>query len=50
MRTLPYLVALTAAHGSTAHFSGTLTSGTTMKGTVTGTSDKPRPWSAEKTK
>jgi hypothetical protein len=34
----------------TAHFSGTLTSATKMSGTVTGTSDKPRKWSAEKKK
>ena len=44
-------VAMTVTvHGSTAQFSGTLTSATTMKGTVTGTSDKPRQWSARKTK
>jgi hypothetical protein len=32
----------------TAHFSGKVTSATKMSGTVTGTSDKPRKWSAEK--
>lgn len=32
----------------TAHFSGKLTSATKMSGTVTGTSDKPRKWSAER--
>ena len=36
--------------GSTAHFSGKVTSATKMSGTVTGTSDKPRKWSAEKKK
>jgi hypothetical protein len=35
---------------STARFTGTVTSATTMSGTVTGTSDKPRKWSAEKKK
>jgi len=34
--------------GSTAHFSGKVLSATKMAGTVTGTSDKPRKWSAEK--
>jgi hypothetical protein len=34
--------------GSTAHFSGKVASATQMSGTVTGTSDKPRTWSAEK--
>ena len=34
--------------GSTAHFTGKVTSQTTMNGTVTGTSDKPRKWTAEK--
>ncbi len=34
----------------TAHFSGKVTSATKMSGTVTGTSDKPREWSAEKKK
>ena len=34
----------------TAHFSGKITSATKMSGTVTGTSDKPRKWSAEKKK
>jgi len=37
-------------HGSTAHFSGKLTSATRMSGIVTGTSDQPRKWSAEKKK
>jgi hypothetical protein len=37
-------------HGSTAHFSGEVTSATKMNGTVTGTSDQPRKWSAEKKK
>ncbi len=37
-------------HGSTARFSGQVTSATTMSGTVTGTSDKPRKWSAVKKK
>ena len=37
-------------HGSTAHFSGKLTSATRMSGMVTGTSDQPRKWSAEKKK
>jgi hypothetical protein len=37
-------------HGSTAHFSGTVSSATKMGGTVTGTSDQPRKWSAEKKK
>jgi hypothetical protein len=32
----------------TANFSGKVTSATKMAGTVTGTSDKPRQWSAEK--
>ena len=32
----------------TAHFSGKVSSATKMSGTVTGTSDKPRKWSAEK--
>ena len=36
--------------GSTARFLGKVTSATTMSGTVTGTSDKPRQWSAEKKK
>ena len=36
--------------GSTAHFSGKVDSATKMSGTVTGTSDKPRKWSAEKRK
>jgi hypothetical protein len=36
--------------GTTAQFSGTVTSATMMSGTVTGTSDKPRKWSAEKKK
>lgn len=36
--------------GSTARFSGKVTSATTMSGTVTGTSDKPRKWSAQKRK
>jgi hypothetical protein len=35
-------------HGSTAHFSGKMSSATKMSGTVTGTSDAPRQWSAEK--
>jgi hypothetical protein len=34
----------------TAHFSGKVASATTMSGTVTGTSDKPRKWSAQKKK
>jgi hypothetical protein len=34
----------------TAQFSGKVTSATKMGGTVTGTSDKPRKWSAEKKK
>ena len=34
----------------TAHFSGTVGSATKMSGTVTGTSDKPRKWSAAKKK
>jgi hypothetical protein len=34
----------------TARFSGKLTSATKMSGTVTGTSDQPRKWSAEKKK
>jgi hypothetical protein len=34
----------------TAHFSGKVTAATKMSGTVTGTSDKPRKWSAEKKK
>jgi hypothetical protein len=36
--------------GSTAQFSGEVVSATKMSGTVTGTSDKPRKWSAEKKK
>ncbi len=36
--------------GTTAEFSGKVTSATIMSGTVTGTSDKPRKWSAEKKK
>jgi len=36
--------------GSTAHFSGKVTSATEMSGTVTGTSDKTRKWSALKKK
>jgi len=32
--------------GSTARFAGTISSATKMSGTVTGTSDKPRKWSA----
>ena len=36
--------------GTTAQFSGKIASATTMSGTVTGTSDKPRKWSAEKKK
>ena len=36
--------------GSTARFSGKVTSATAMSGTVTGTSDKPRKWSAVKKK
>jgi hypothetical protein len=36
--------------GSTAHFSGRVASVTRMSGTVTGTSDKPRQWTAEKKK
>ena len=36
--------------GTTARFSGKVTSPTKMSGTVTGTSDKPRKWSAEKKK
>jgi hypothetical protein len=36
--------------GSTARFSGKITSATTMTGTVTGTSDKPGKWSAGKKK
>jgi hypothetical protein len=36
--------------GSTAHFSGKVISATKMSGTVTGTSDKSRKWSAEKKK
>ena len=36
--------------GTTAQFSGKIASATTMGGTVTGTSDKPRKWSAEKKK
>jgi len=44
-------VALTVTvKGSTAHFSGKVTSATKMSGTVTGTSDKPRKWSGEKQK
>ena len=31
--------------GTTAQFSGKVSSATTMSGTVTGTSDKPRKWS-----
>jgi hypothetical protein len=34
--------------GTTAQFSGKVASKTKMSGTVTGTSDKPRKWSAEK--
>ena len=34
----------------TAHFSGKVSSATKMGGTVTGTSDQPRKWSAEKKK
>ena len=34
----------------TARFSGKVISATKMAGTVSGTSDKPRKWSAEKTK
>jgi hypothetical protein len=34
----------------TAHFSGKVSSATKMSGTVTGTSDQPRQWSAEKRK
>jgi len=36
--------------GGTAHFSGKVSSPTRMGGTVTGTSDQPRKWSAEKKK
>ena len=36
--------------GTTAQFSGKVTSATKMSGTVTGTSDKPRKWSAEQKK
>jgi len=36
--------------GTTAQFSGKVASATKMSGTVTGTSDKPRKWSAEKKK
>jgi hypothetical protein len=36
--------------GTTAQFSGKVASATKMSGTVTGTSDKPRKWSAEKRK
>ncbi len=36
--------------GSTAQFSGKVTSATKMSGMVTGTSDKPRKWTAEKKK
>jgi hypothetical protein len=35
---------------NTARFSGKLISATKMSGTVTGTSDQPRKWSAEKRK
>jgi hypothetical protein len=35
---------------NTARFSGKVTSPTKMTGTVTGTSDKPRKWSADKKK
>jgi hypothetical protein len=35
---------------NTARFTGKLTSATKMSGTVTGTSDQPRKWSAEKKK
>jgi hypothetical protein len=35
---------------NTARFSGKVTSATKMSGTVTGTSDQPRKWSAEKRK
>jgi hypothetical protein len=34
----------------TARFSGKVTAATKMSGTVTGTSDKPRKWSAERKK
>jgi hypothetical protein len=39
-------------HGgaNTARFTGKVTSATKMSGTVTGTSDQPRRWSAEKKK
>jgi len=44
-------VALTVTvKGTTAQFSGKVTSATRMSGRVTGTSDKPRTWSAEKKK
>jgi hypothetical protein len=33
---------------NTARFSGRVTSATRMSGTVTGTSDQPRKWTAEK--
>jgi hypothetical protein len=36
--------------GTTAQFSGKVASATKMSGMVTGTSDKPRKWSAEKKK
>jgi hypothetical protein len=36
--------------GTTAQFSGKINSATKMSGTVTGTSDKPRKWSAERKK
>jgi hypothetical protein len=36
--------------GTNAEFLGKVTSATKMSGTVTGTSDKPRKWSAEKKK
>jgi len=35
---------------NTAHFSGKVSSPTKMNGTVTGTSNEPRQWSAEKQK
>jgi hypothetical protein len=35
---------------NTARFSGKVSSATKMSGTVTGTSDQPRKWSAEKKK
>jgi hypothetical protein len=36
--------------GTNAEFTGRVSSATTMSGTVTGTSDKPRKWSAERKK